>query len=875
MAKTSVMPFAGLLRQLRTEAGLTQEELAGIAGVGARSISDLERGVALTARRDTARRLADALGLAGAARIAFDSVARGRPAARGVGGGAVAAATRTLPRDITSFTGRKVELRQLIGTAAVRPCGVVEIHAIGGMAGVGKTALAVHAGHQLASRFPDGQIFLRLHGHTPGRSPVDPADALVSLLQTTGVAPAQIPLGFEARIALWRDRLADKRMLLLLDDAVGSEQVRPLLPGAAGCLVLVTSRRHLTALEDAQAISLDMLPPDEAAELLIRLASRPGLEASDPAVAEITRLCGYLPLAVGMLGRQLHHHPAWTAAELAADLSVARDRLEFMQAENLSVTAAFDLSYRDLTENQQRLFRRLGLHPGTDIDAYAAAALDCTDVAQARRNLDALYDQCLIDEPARGRYRLHDLIRQHARALAAMGQPAENEAAENRLLDYYLHAATSAESRIARQSRPGRRSRASSPIAIPDLHDRTRALNWARAERANLLACLDRVSNTGQPARIVGLTAAIAALLRHDGPWTEAISRHTAAVKAAREIDDRLGQAGALNDLGDVRWAAADYPRASQALEAALKIYRDLGDQLGQANALGNLGAVGWVIADYPRATQALEEALDKYHDLGDQLGEANTLLDLGAVRGEASDFPGSAQALEAALGIYRDLGDQRGQANALGNLGVVRRLIGDYQGAAAAHQEQLEIFHDLANRKGQATALVHLGAVRQATGDYSGASKALEAASGIFLDLGDQLGQAVALGHLGVVRRLTGNYRQATEAHKEQLDIYRGFGNREGEAEALNELGTLYRLGGELNEANACHGRALQLAREIGAPWIEAHALAGQARDALAAGRTEDAEAGLRQARDIFQRIGAADAVRVAAELDALTEIL
>ena len=364
-----------------------------------------------------------------------------------------AAAARTLPRDIASFTGRQRELAELVEAAAAAD-GVVSIHAIGGMAGIGKTALAVHAAHQLAPRFPDGQIFLPMHGHTPGQRPVDPADALASLLATAGVPAAQIPPGVEARMALWRDRLAEKQLLLILDDAADSEQVRPLLPGAGGSLVLVTSRRHLTALEDAAAISLDTLPSGEAAMLLARLA-RPGLGPDDPAVGEIIRLCGYLPLAIGMVARQLHHHPAWSVAGRGAELAAAVDRLELMATENLSVAAAFNLSYGDLTEDQQRLFRRLGLHPGADIDAYAAAALDGTGLAAARRGLEALYDQYLLTEPAAGRYRMHDLIREHARALAGRVDPDDDrDRATARLLDYYQHAAALADALLARQTRP-------------------------------------------------------------------------------------------------------------------------------------------------------------------------------------------------------------------------------------------------------------------------------------------------------------------------------------------------------------------------------------------------------------------------------------
>ncbi len=326
-----VVAFTGLLRQLRDEAVLSQEELAAATGVGVRTLSDLSQAVAATAGKDTARLLADALNLTGNARASFESVARGRAAA-GVPaalGGEVAGQVGWQPRP-GRFLGISPNLpaghRSWASWWTQRhvlqaPPGVVAIHAIGGMAGIGKTAFAVHAAHQLAPRFPDGQVFLPLHAHTPGLRPLDPAAARASLLQTAGIPAAQIPPALEARMALWRDHVAGKQLLLLLDDAADSEQVRPLLPGTPGSLVLVTSRRHLTALEDARPVSLDSLEPGEATELLVRLAARPDLEANDMAVAQIARLCGCLPLAVGMLARQLHHHPAWTVAELAADLA--------------------------------------------------------------------------------------------------------------------------------------------------------------------------------------------------------------------------------------------------------------------------------------------------------------------------------------------------------------------------------------------------------------------------------------------------------------------------------------------------------------------------------------------------------------------------
>ena len=688
--------FAGVLRGLRTGAGLTQEELAEAAGLSLRAVSDLERGVATTLQRETVRLLADALRLIGPARARFEAAARGRPVAGG------AAATRALPRDIASFTGRRREIEQLAG-AVGGAGGVVGIHAIGGMAGIGKTAFAVHAAHRLADQFPGGQVFLSLHGHTAGQRPVEPIDALTSLLLTIGVPAEQIPPGLEARIALWRDRMAGRQLLLILDDAAGSEQVRPLLPGDGGSLVLVTSRRHLSALDDATAISLDTLPPDEAARLLVRLAGRAGLRQSDPGVREIVGLCGFLPLAIGMVARQLRHHPAWSAAGRAAELAAARDRLELMATESLSVTAAFNLSYAQLTEDRQRLFRRLGLHPGAEFDGYTAAALDDTDVAAARRGLEDLYDQYLLTEPAQGRYRMHDLIREHVRALAVRLDPGHDlEAATSRLFDYYQYAAARANAFIARQTRPAPVATGGEvPAEVPALGDLGQAMAWARAERTSLLACIDQAARNGQHARVITLTAGLSGLLRGDGPWAEAIARYTAAIQAARHLGDRPGEASALNDLGAVRRLTGDYPAAARDLEQALGIYRDIGDRGGQANALNDLGIARWVTDDFPAAARDLEQALGIYRDIGDRRGQANALTSLGGVLPRTGDYPAAARDLEQALGIDRDIGDRVGQANALTSLGGVRWERGDYPAAVKDLEEALAIYRDIGNRLG------------------------------------------------------------------------------------------------------------------------------------------------------------------------------
>jgi tetratricopeptide (TPR) repeat protein/transcriptional regulator with XRE-family HTH domain len=862
--------LASVLRGLRTRARLTQQELADAAGVSMRTVSDLERGVATTPQRETVRLLAGALHLIGPELVRFETAARGRPLEI-ASQAAAATAMRSLPRDVASFTGRQGEL-ELLADAAVAAGGAVGIHAIGGMAGVGKTAFAVHAAHHLASRFPDGQIFLQLYGHTPGQQPADPADALASLLLATGVPAARIPPGLEARSALWRDQVAYKQLLLVLDDAASSEQVRPLLPGAGGNLVLVTSRRHLSALDDVMAISLDTLPPGEAAALLVRLAGRAGLSAGDPGVHEIIGLCGYLPLAIGMVARQLRHHPAWSAAGRAAELASARDRLGLMETENLSVAAAFDLSYAAFGPDQQRLFRRLGLHPGMDIDAYAAAALDGIGLSAARHGLEALYDQYLLTEPAQGRYRPHDLIREHARALAHRLDPEQDQdAAIARLLDYYQHTAAAADAHIIRRTRPGQAADGAEPATAPVLADQEQALAWVRTERGNLLACLDYATAAGQHTRVIALTAGVSGLLQRDGPWADATVRYAAAVQAAQQIRNSLSHANTLTDLGGGLRMIGEYAAAAHALEEALSIYRDLGDRLGQANALHYLGLAWPMTGDYPAAVHALEEALSIYRDLDDRLGQANVLNPLGAILRVTGDYPAAMQAHGSALSLYRDLDDRRGQANALLDLATARGLTGDYPGATQAVKQALAISRDLGNRLGLANGLSYLGYVLRQTGEYPASVRALEEALGIYRDLRDRHSQANALGYLGGTLRLMGDYPAAALALDEALAIYHDMGDRGGSAEILNERGTLYRVSGELALAQAFHQQSLELSREMGSSWDEAHALAGLGRCALADDQAEQARDLLRQALEIFQRIGAAEAADLLTELNAV----
>ncbi len=734
-----------MLRQFRISAALTQEELAEASGIAVRSISDLERGINLTARRETARLLADALRLEGETRAAFETEARGRSVSAvqvaPVIAAAASARVRALPRDIASFVGRNAELRQMTdAVTAIDPvaAGVVNIWAVGGMAGIGKTAFAIHAAHRLAERYPDGQIFLPLHAHTPGQSPVEPAEALGSLLQTVGVTSARIPAAVDARAQMWRDHMVGKRMLVVLDDVSGHDQIRPLLPGTTGSLVLITSRRHLTALEETRAVNLGTLTADEARALLIRLADRTVMEPEEAAVAEITRLAGYLPLAVGLLGRQLYHHPAWTIAGLVDDLVAATDRLALMRAENISVSAAFDLSYRDLTDDQQRVFRRLGLHPGRDVDSYAVAALELTGHEQARQLLDNLYDHYLLMETAAGRYQLHDLLRERARKLADNDPLSERDSAVNRLLAYYLHTARAADRYLVRRvsaeiPAPG----FAPPLEAPVLASRADAIAWMEAERHNLEATVVYAGNRNRPGYAGAIAAAMHGFLRNQGHWIQARVMHNAALQAARGAGDALAEAGALTDLGTFQLDSGDAVAAIASHRRALELHRQLGNKLGEANALSHLADAHRITRDFEKAAVNYEGALLLHRDLGNRLGEANAHRGLGVVSQASGDFQQAGELFEEALRLFRELGNAVGEARSLNHLAKLMRAQDDDAAACSYFEQSLAIADRVSSLPEKARASEGVAEYRIKAGDVDSALVHLGQALAIYISLG------------------------------------------------------------------------------------------------------------------------------------------
>ncbi|WP_328393690.1 ATP-binding protein [Nocardia sp. NBC_00416] len=722
--------------------------------------------------------------------------------------------TAGIPPTPRIFVGREREL-QLILDAAAQDTRLMTIYAIDGMAGVGKTALAIRATHELASRFPDGRYFVELHSHTVGQKPASPFDVLGGLLSRLGMDPHDIPDALVERRDLWRHHTADKAALVVLDDAADRHQVEPLLPTGPRCLTLVTSRRRLI-LPDMQPLEVKAFTPVAAAEMFRTLAHRPD-HAGEWAVAErIARVCGYLPLAIGPVAGNIAHHPAWTVtdiAEHADQLAAAADRLAALDLPgDPRVQAAFRLSYEALPKSRQLLFRRLGLHPGPELEANAVAVLADVDPDTARQELEALYTDHLIDEVARGRYRFHDLLREFAHALTPTDPAAENTRAVGRLLDYYQQTAT-----------PEYRWEPTAPdaAATGDLDrensaTRLRLLTWMRIEQTNLIACLD-YSADRDPSRMVQLTAAMAPLLMEDGPWPLATQLHQRAADAANHLGNRLDEANALNNIGRMRWGTDDYEAADEAFQKALDLYRQIGNELGEANSLADLGRVRRALNEYKPAAELLLKALALYRRIGSLVGAADVLNLLGEIW-EANGGHETAEKLSRqALSFYRKIGILRGEAESLDTLGRIRQAAGDHKAANDLFRQALKFHRQIGNRSGEAYALSSLGKVQADTGNQKAADGLFQQAIALHRQVGNPSGEASALSSLSHVRLNAGSYKAAEEPARQALALYRRIADRPSEAHILHVLGFIRRGTHAYEAADELFQQALGLYREIG----------------------------------------------------------
>ncbi|WP_170155905.1 AfsR/SARP family transcriptional regulator [Umezawaea tangerina] len=708
---------------------------------------------------------------------------------------------RQLPTAGPHFTGRADALRSLtdLATRTTGARNAVVISAIGGAAGIGKTALALHWSQANADRFPDGQLYANLRGFDPAGTPVDPGTAVLGFLEALGVPSARIPASQDARAALYRSLLAGRRVLVVLDNARDAEQVRPLLPGSSDCLVLITSRGALTglvAVDGAHPLPLDLLTTAEARELLTRRVGADRAAAEPEAVDELVDLCARLPLALNIAAALVLASPARSLGTLAARLRGGSGRLDALDTGDAagSVRAVFSWSLRDLDADAARVFRLLGLHPGADLDRHATAALAGLPVDRVDGLIGRLTRAHLLHAHGPDRYGMHDLLRAYARDLVlAQDGVGDRRAASTRLFDHYLHTASAAMDTLFPFERH-RRPRVPEPaFPGPPVDEPDAARAWLDTERANLAAVAVQAADGGWHEHPVRLSTTLSRYLA-GGVYAEATTIHGSARRAAHHSGDSRAEATAMVSLGTIALRHSRYQQAESLLRQALPLFRELGDRAGEARALHNLGLV-----------------------LNDQG------LDLDAVHH-----------LQEALILFTEVDDQAGEAKAISNLSAIAFDQGRHQEAVDQNQHALDLFRRLGDRTGESHTLIRLGELTSAQGRHEEASGHLRQALALSRDVDDRSGEAVSTDHLGLVLRRQGRPEQAVDHHLRALDLFRAIGHRTGEARALTNLGDLAVERGRPAEASAHYHLALDICREIGHPSGEALALNGLSAVAL-----------------------------------------
>lgn len=860
------MEFGELLRRLREDAGLTQLELAAAVEVSERTVRTWE--TEKPPPPGKVRRVAEVLGLTGAGYARFVALAAGRDG--DLAPAAIAAATRTLPRDIASFTGRVPELETLAAAVATAAGsgGVPRICVIHGMPGAGKTRLAVHFAHMVADRYPDGQFFADLYGHSAQRRPVDPEDELGALLLAAGIPRPVIPDGVDNRAAAWRDWTAGRTALLLLDDAMDASQVIPLLPGSAGNLVLITTRQRLVGLPDATDIPVEIMSEDDAAELFTRLAGRPGLQPRSREVSEVMGLLGGLPVVIAPMAGQLKQHLTWRVSDLGARLGRRGGRLGLPVSERARVADVFELSYRSLSAGLQRMFRRLALHPGPDIDPQAAAALDDRDVESAGAMLDELFGYHLIDEHSPERYRFHDLIRDYALTRVAADPPEDIAAAERRLFCYYFRAASAADRHLLRRTPTGMPPGEHTPgELVPDIRSRRDAFAWMDDNYRHLHAAAEHAYERGHREYASLIPAVMDEYLTRRGYWNQLVTLQQLAVRAAG-AEDLPGRARALTDLGGIKYLLGDLDGAASALAEALALHDRLGDRLGRAQVLRRQGVIAFATGGYDEADRVLTAALDLFRQVGDRRGEADTLLRMGLLQYETGQIEAAFAAQSAARDMCAELDDLLGQANALCWLGEVQRERGNHDEAIASTARGVALLRELGDAWNVAGSRSYLGAALLAAGRPEQARPELDAALAVYQEAGDDYDEAGVLNQIGRLQTQTGDFTGAADSLARALVPYERWGSENGKAEVFNSLGELALAEGDIAGASRYHGMALAIAEQKEIMREEARAREGIGRAHRAQGRRAEADGEFRSAYAIYDKLQSPSAARVAALL-------
>jgi DNA-binding SARP family transcriptional activator len=647
-----------------------------------------------------------------------------------------------LPADIAHFTGRAAQLEALTALAADAGSALV-ITAIGGTAGIGKTALAVHWAHRHAQSFPDGQLYVNLRGFDPAGTPVPPETAVRGFLDALAVPPERIPASPDAQAGLYRSLLAGQRMLIVLDNARDPAQVRPLLPGTPGCLVLVTSRSQLTglaAVDGARSLTLDLLTPQEARDLLTRRLGAERTAAEPEAAEELAGLCARLPLALNITAARANARPAFPLAVFATQLRQARDRLAALDTGGdvtADVRTVFSWSYQALSPAAARTFRLLGLHPGPDITAPATASLTAVSRQQASTALSELAAAHLLTEHSPSRYTFHDLLRAYAAEQArTCDTDEEQHQALHRALDHYLHTACAAD-RLLDPSRDTITLSAPRPGTVPEeLTDDQQAWHWLEAEHLVLFAVIAQAAAHGFDLHACQLPWTLTTFLGRRGNWHDNVATQTVSLAAAQRLGNRAEQASSHRILGNAYGRLGSYPDADTHLHRALELYRQLGDHAGQGAAHYYLAVPLERQGRYREALGHVQQSLELYRAAGLQAGQADALNAVGWFCSLLGDHQQALAPCQQALALHRDLGNQAGQAQTLDSLGHAHQHLGHHRQAIECYHQALDLFRNARNRYGEAVTLTGLGDTHHTAGDDDAARDAWEQAQAIFEDL-------------------------------------------------------------------------------------------------------------------------------------------
>jgi DNA-binding SARP family transcriptional activator/tetratricopeptide (TPR) repeat protein len=730
-----------------------------------------------------------------------------------------------LPADTADFTGRAEQVAELAGFLA--PAGgaaALHLAVLTGAAGIGKTTLAVHVAQRLRNRFPGGQLYLDLHG--VGEQPVDARQALGRFLRVLGVPDRELPDGVEERAELYRCRLGDRPVLVVLDDAAGAGQVRPLLPGGPGSAMLVTSRRRLSGLAGAREFPVDLLEPDAALALLGHLAGPERISRDPGAGRRVVESCGRLPLAVRIAGARLAARPHWSLDRLAGLLRDERRRLDELVVADLDVRAGLMLSYRGLDPTARRALRLLGLLDAPAVAGWVVAALLDVPVEHGERVAEELIDAALLsaEESAAGavRYRRHDLVRLFARERSmAEDTEAARRAALERAVGGWLALAESADERLPAGSvdighGPAPRWgpphwRRHGPSADPAA--------WFAAELPVLVIAVRQAAAAELTASAWDLAGCLAGYCDLSGHWEEWRSSHQAALAAARRAGDSSGTAHLTLGLARAEAALDDYAAATGLFRRAGTLFAQLGDHRGEAYALNGLGGILRWVGDMDGALECLRNALAQLPEGSDRRGEGYLRLDLGLALRDAGRIEEATQALDRSLAAFDEVGDPAGRHAALRVRAGAHRLAGRADDAEADLRAALDFFERVGDRRTTSYLLRELGQLRLTAGDLTEPDVLLPRALAEAVALKDVPGEAVSRHALGDLRLAQGRCAEAAEMVERALALATDFGMPTGRARMLVSLAAVRSAEGAAEAAGDALREAHAIFRRLGSP--------------------------------------------------------